>query len=134
MTIMMAYTKLSSLACNIKDGDTHRTAKKEGNEADLKRREKYYAVEEVPSIFSYLSYMYFVGGSISGPWFEFRDLDDFFEARGHYENIHQFDTFYRGMERFAHAWGLVVVGAVLSKFFNLAYLLKPAFAEHPLWY
>lgn len=31
--------------------------------------------------------MYFCGGAISGPWFEFKDFKDYMAREGHYKNI-----------------------------------------------
>ena len=31
--------------------------------------------------------MYFCGGAISGPWFEFKDFQDYMAREGHYKNI-----------------------------------------------
>ena len=45
-----------------------------GDKIDLKRREIEYAVEEVPSLFDFLSYLYFCGAAISGPFYEFKDF------------------------------------------------------------
>lgn len=45
-------------------------------------------VKEMPSFYEYMAYMYFCGSSISGPWFEYKDLYDFMRAQGHYKNVH----------------------------------------------
>lgn len=41
---------------------------------DLKSRELKYAVEDIPSFFNFMSYIYFCGASISGPWYEYKDF------------------------------------------------------------
>lgn len=72
MNLMFNFCKVTSLVCAVSDG---LKIKKEGENADLKKREKKYAAPEgIPSFFDYWAYMYFVGASISGPWYEFADF------------------------------------------------------------
>lgn len=72
MNLMFNFCKVTSLVCAVSDG---LKIKKEGKDADLKSREKLYAAPEgIPSFFDYWAYMYFVGASISGPWYEFADF------------------------------------------------------------
>ena len=72
--LMFNFCRVSSLACCISDGDKIVKAKKDGKEADLKPREKAYAIEQIPSFFDFMSYLYFSGAAISGPWYEYRDF------------------------------------------------------------
>ena len=74
MNLMFNFCRVTSLACNIRDGDTLEKAKKNGKEADLKSREKAYAIEKIPSFFDFISYLYFCGAAISGPWYEYKDF------------------------------------------------------------
>ena len=74
MTLMFGYSRVTSLACCLRDGETVKIARQEKKEPDLKRREIAFAVEEVPSVFSYISYMYCIATPISGPWLEYKDL------------------------------------------------------------
>jgi len=41
----------------------------------------------MPSLIEYFSYVYFVGGCICGPWFEFSDYIRFVEKKDEYEKI-----------------------------------------------
>ena len=52
-------------------------------------------------MFDYMSYLYFVGAPIAGPWLEFKDLMDFFRVTGHYENILNVSTLKPAMIRFS---------------------------------
>ena len=74
MNLMFNYCRVTSLACCIRDGIKLKEARKSGVEVDLKRREKAYAVEEIPSFFEFISYLYFCGAAISGPFYEFKDF------------------------------------------------------------
>jgi len=69
-----------SLALCYKDGD-------EENSKKLTSREKAKAVKELPTLTTYLNYMFFVGQVISGPFCEFSDFDDWLHLRRHYANI-----------------------------------------------
>jgi len=80
MSLMFHYCKNTSLACNIKDYEAIKKAKKDDSEPDLKPREKVFAVEKRPNVFDYISYMYFCGSAVCGPWFEYKDLMDFFKG------------------------------------------------------
>lgn len=74
MNLMFNFCKVTSLACCVRDGIKANEAKKKGKEVDLKTREKVYLIEEgIPSFFDFMSYLYFCGGAISGPFFEFKD-------------------------------------------------------------
>jgi D-alanyl-lipoteichoic acid acyltransferase DltB (MBOAT superfamily) len=73
MNLMFNFCKVTSLVCAVSDG---LKIKKEGRDnADLKKREKEFAIETgIPDFFDYWAYMYFVGAAISGPWYEFKDF------------------------------------------------------------
>ena len=43
-------------------------------EVDLKSREVKNAIEEIPSFFDFMAYLYFCGAAISGPFYEFKDF------------------------------------------------------------
>lgn len=56
MTVMIAYTKWTSLACNLRDGEAIKLAKKNDKDADLKTRERAFALENIPSLYSFIAY------------------------------------------------------------------------------
>ena len=74
MNLMFNYCRVTALACCIRDGQTVKDARKQGKEPNLKTREKVYAIEEIPSFFDFISYLYFCGAAISGPFYEFKDF------------------------------------------------------------
>ena len=77
MSMMFMYSKLNSLACNVGDGEVltrYRNRGAKEDEIPLKSREKEYAQLEKPSLLDFVSYMYFCGSPISGPWFEYKDF------------------------------------------------------------
>ena len=117
MTLMFSYCKNTSLACNIADGYNIKKTLA-SKEPLLKKREIEFSVSEVPSILDYFSYMYFGGSAISGPWFEFKDLMQFFKAEGHYKDVHSAHTLIPGLKSLASVAILVVWGTVLSDIFE----------------
>lgn len=134
MTLMFSFSKNTSLACNIKDGEVARKAAKDKKEPLLKGREKLFMVTEMPSFSDYFAYMYFCGSAISGPWFEFKDLYDFFRAQGHYKRIHEVKTVKPAMERFALVWVCVIVGTIIGELgYDLSVMTTPAFTNQELW-
>ena len=112
MNLMFNFSRLTSLACCIRDGEKMAQAKKEGKEADLKPREKAYAVEEVPSFFDFMSYLYFCGAAISGPWYEYKDFRQMIKQEGDFKDIPS--PIWAGTKRYIEAWLRVATGAVLS--------------------
>ncbi len=72
MNLVFNFCKVTSLVCAVSDGIK---LKKQGNDVNLKSREKEYAnIHGIPSFFDYWAYMYYVGAAISGPWYEFKDF------------------------------------------------------------
>ena len=76
MNLMFNFCRVSSLACCIRDGYYMSKAEKDGEEPDLKPREKAFAIKEVPNFFDFMSYLYYCGAAISGPWYEYKDFMD----------------------------------------------------------
>lgn len=112
---MMNLTKISAVSINYRDG----TVPKEKREAELKTRkqtnffklilgEREYLIEEVPSFYDYLGYIYPCCGTIAGPFFEFKDYVNFINRAGHYSAIPS--TVFATLKRVSH---------VLSNFQNL---------------
>jgi len=44
-------------------------------------------VKKLPSFYEYISYMYYCGGTIAGPFFEYKDFNNFINRTHSYENI-----------------------------------------------
>jgi D-alanyl-lipoteichoic acid acyltransferase DltB (MBOAT superfamily) len=49
--------------------------------------EKEYLVEKLPSFYEYMGYMYYCGGTIAGPFFEYKDYTNFINRTNHYSAI-----------------------------------------------
>ena len=87
-------------------------ARKDGKEPDLKTREKSYAIEQFPSFFDYISYLYFCGAAISGPFYEFKDFIQMIRKEGNFADVPS--TWKPAVLRFCQAWLCVATGAILG--------------------
>jgi D-alanyl-lipoteichoic acid acyltransferase DltB (MBOAT superfamily) len=86
MAMMFNFCKVTSLVCTVSDGEKIKRLGKDG--ANLKKREIEYANEDgLPNFLDFWSYLYFVGGAISGPWYEFKDFQRYMRGQGHYKQI-----------------------------------------------
>jgi hypothetical protein len=63
--------------------------------------EREYLVEKLPSFYDYMGYIYYCGGTITGPFFEYKDFINFIERTGHYSNIP--NTVFETIKRVCHA-------------------------------
>merc|ERR1711968_198365 len=68
---MMITIKLCTFAFNVSDG--RRAA------AALDKRQSRLAIKSLPNILEYFSFIFFYGGFVSGPAFEFMDYKRFIE-------------------------------------------------------
>ena len=127
MNLMFNFCRVSSLACCIRDGHYMTKAEKDGKEPDLKPREKAFAIKEIPSFFDFMSYLYYCGAAISGPWYEYKDFMDMIHQRGDFKEIPS--TIKPGLIRFAHAWMLVATGAILAQFADEKFALSDEFVN-----
>lgn len=99
---------------------------------DLKSRELAYALETVPSFFEFLSYIYFCGAAISGPWYEFRDFNAMILRKGDFENVPS--TWRVAFRRYFDSWVCVAVGALLHHYFPNKFMMTDEFKSHSiLW-
>ena len=71
--------------------------------------------------------MYFCGGAISGPWFEFRDFQDYMANQGHYKEIPS--TVVPTLKRIALIAVLIVTQSFFSVNFKKQDLLTDDFAQ-----
>ena len=76
---MILITKLSALSFCYKDG-----IEKEEN---LFPEQKALKVVKMPSLIEYFSYVFFSGGCIMGPFFEYTDYINFIERKSHYSDM-----------------------------------------------
>ena len=129
MNLMFNFCRVSSLACCIRDGDKMAKAKKEGKEVDLKPREQAYAIsdQEVPSFFDFMSYLYYCGAAISGPWYEYKDFKQMIHKEGDFKEVP--NTVIPALTRFVQAWMCVATGAILAQFVDEKFTLTEEFAN-----
>jgi D-alanyl-lipoteichoic acid acyltransferase DltB (MBOAT superfamily) len=125
MNLMFNYCRVTSLACCIRDGLTMKESREKGIEPDLKRREKVYAVEEIPSFFDFISYLYFCGAAISGPFYEFKDFQQMMAREGDFKDVPS--TLRPGLMRFLNAWMCVISGAILASLVDEKFMLTQEF-------
>jgi len=80
--------------------------------------------------------MYFCGSVICGPWFEYKDMIDFFHAKNNYRKIHQIDTFFAASVRFFAAASCIIVVNISGKLLGgeLCVLISDEFATQSLPY
>jgi lysophospholipid acyltransferase len=95
--MMMNLCKISAISINYRDG----AIPKEKRDTQLKSREKEFLVETLPSFYDYLGYIYYCGGTIAGPFFEYKDYVNFIERKGHYSAIP--NTIFETLKRVSHA-------------------------------
>jgi D-alanyl-lipoteichoic acid acyltransferase DltB (MBOAT superfamily) len=126
MNLMFNFCRVSSLACAVHDG---KKLKKLGEKAGLKKREVAYAiVEGTPSFLDYWCYMFFCGACISGPWYEFRDFQNYMQGKEQYSRIPS--TVKATLERIMHIFLLIAASIALSSFDDKYYLTQE-FKETP---
>jgi lysophospholipid acyltransferase len=123
---MMNFCKVSSLVCAASDGEKIKRYGKE--KAGLRKRELEFANEEGrPSFVDYWAYLYFCGGAISGPWFEFRDFQDYLRGRKQYAKIPS--TVRPALTRILHLFLGIGIQSILSNLFNREYFLSDDFSR-----
>jgi D-alanyl-lipoteichoic acid acyltransferase DltB (MBOAT superfamily) len=139
--LMYNYCRITSLACCIKDGTMVKRARdklKDGQRkvplkelgVDLKARELRFALEETPSFVEFLSYIYFCGAAISGPWYEFSDFNNMINLSGDFASVPS--TVRPALRRYLDAWLCVAVGSFFDHYFPNSFLLTDEFAAHSL--
>lgn len=123
--MMMTFVKQTILAFNYKDGAPG---------ANVTPREKKYSIEKIPSLLSYLAYVFSLQSSVIGPSFEYKDWDSFMDLKGDYAKMPPFSNYASAFIRFVH--GLMCVGAsiALSHFFSPKWMLTQEFADKFIGY
>lgn len=93
----------------------------------LKSRERKYAVKEMPSFLDYFGYLYFCGGSIAGPFYEYGDYLRYIKLEEEYKSIPS--TVLPALQRFVTAFFFIGTGAVLGNYFDDEYILNESFGN-----
>lgn len=100
-------------------------------------------LEQLPSFYDFLGYMYYCGGTIAGPFFEFKDYINFIGRTGHYKDIP--NTIVPSLTRFSHAVCkkyhqtfmnivFIIINALFGDMFTPEFLITDEFASHNIIY
>lgn len=74
-------------------------------------------IEKLPSFLDYLGYMYYCGGTIAGPFFEYKDYINFIRCEGNYKMIPS--TIIPTLKRVSHAiCNLFHILSLINSFYN----------------
>ncbi|EAR97515.2 membrane-bound O-acyltransferase family MBOAT protein (macronuclear) [Tetrahymena thermophila SB210] len=117
--LMMNFCKLVSFAFCYSDGFK--------DEKQLSEDQKERRIQKLPNIFSFFSYINFLGSAIAGPTFDYYEFDNFINLKNGYANIPHpiLDTFKNlgiGMVY------LFITARVLPKF-PLEHVLTPEYGD-----
>ena len=121
---MITFVKQMQITLNFCDGDRIHQ-----RESDLTPREKQKAITGEVSLIMYLSYMFNLQSSVIGPSFEYPDWEQFINLKGHHAQMRPFSNWFVAIKRFLTGIGIMVVGLVLSGYFDLWHVLTPEFAS-----
>jgi ABC-type polysaccharide transport system permease subunit len=69
--------------------------------------------------------MYFCGASISGPWYEFKDFQNYMSGKEHYKTIP--NTLLPTLVRVFHVILMIAASIILSEYFDEKYYLTLEF-------
>ncbi|KAJ3080235.1 lysophospholipid acyltransferase, partial [Quaeritorhiza haematococci] len=130
--MMVSVIKLTSFAWCAHDGAKLKKEKDE-NGKDLHPSQKRRAIVEMPSLIEYLGYMFFFGGFLVGPSFEFKDYKDFIDQRPPFDSIPSsaIPTL-KCIGTAAAYFGLMIF---LEQTYTFQHaLLDPKFQASPFWY
>jgi lysophospholipid acyltransferase len=120
--LMMLTPKITSVAWCYRDGAME---KEKLSEDQFNRR-----IVEFPSLFKYLSYIYFYPTALVGPAFEYNDYVDFIELKGDFENIPS--AWLPSLFDLVGAFFQIALLIVVSPHFEPRDQWKPHFTEKPL--
>jgi lysophospholipid acyltransferase len=118
--MMMNLCRLTAISINYRDGGV--PMPKDDKEDTLKPSkcsllpycfigERAHAIAKIPSFFDYLGYMYYCGGTIAGPFYEYNDYINFIERTGHYSKIPS--TFIPTIQRFITALSKSLISLIV---------------------
>lgn len=109
------------ISCNYHDG--------QGTDTTLTSREKKYALEQLPSIGSYCSYMFNMQSSVIGPSFEFKDFNNYLNNKGDYSKLTHFSNYPRAFLRYLQGLACFGVATVFGVYFPASNFLTAEFGE-----
>ena len=104
--------------------------------------EQEYLIEQLPSFYDYMGYMYYCGCTIAGPFFEYKDFINFINRTGHYIEIPK--TYIPTLIKFSQAICkleyihkfvvFIILNSVFGDIFFPEYLLTEAYANESFLY
>ncbi len=112
---MILIAKMSALSFCYKDG-----AEKEEN---LFPEQKALKVVEMPSLIQFLSYVFYSGGCLMGPFFEYSDYIKFIERTGHYAEM-PLNTIIPSIVRLFHGLCKVLLINLYCSMFRYLYFCR----------
>jgi hypothetical protein len=96
-----------------------------------------YAIKDTPSFFDFLSYVFYCGGTISGPFYEYKDFDNFINKKDIYVTIP--NTMIPTIKRFLTAFSnyinnliylvFVALNAAIDDYFVPGYIITEEFGN-----
>jgi len=125
---MFLIVRLTSLSFNYKDGNIP--------DSELRDEWKRYKITHFPSMLEYFSFVFYFGGVIVGPAYEFVDFKKFHDGSFYEDcpNKAMPSTYLPAAKRFSHAVVCLVLNLYLTKHFPTDYLYGPDFATQNLAY
>ena len=73
-----------------------------------------------------MSYLYYCGSTISGPWFEYKDFMQMIRKEGDFKEVPS--TLKAGLSRYFNAWLFAATGTILAQFFDEKFTVTKEFA------
>lgn len=118
---MILTTKLSALSFCYKDGELK-------NE-DLLKEQVERKVLELPTPLEMLSYVFYCGANICGPFFEFSDYINYIERKGVFANIP--NTIIPSIIRMINGLMCLTLNLVIGNYYWIDYCSTAEFAAMP---
>lgn len=118
--IMMIFVcRCTSFAWSYKDGGVE--------ESKLSTRQIKYRIVELPSFFHFLSFVYFYGGAVVGPSYDFNDHQNFIYRRGEYAKVQK--TFLPSLAYLLSSFVALAIVVLFSDKYNQKTMITQEFAD-----
>lgn len=121
---MIAVCKFTSFSMNYKDGGK--------DKEKLSEHQYQNRIVELPSMFEYVSYIFFYASVLVGPYVEYKAFDDFMNKRGHY--AHKYRSFLASLAYLMSAFGFIFALLKFAPHFPAHYMITTEFASESLLY
>ena len=111
---MLLVCKLTCMACNFHDGMM--PDEKLFKEHQIRRSFKR------PTLLEVMSYTFFIGGCVCGPFLEYKDFIDFIEKNGHYKDLPK-NTIVPSLTRISHNLLCVAINVIGCAYFPWSFCI-----------